>query len=299
MKRGGATCHAEARRRRERRGVSGYLASLNKGRRVADGAPEDFFAPVKGCGTDRGYARRIPIPMKALRSILIAALLAPAVPALAQFESVRFHPDNAMPAFPPALLMSGITRGHAVAVVSIDAEGKVQDAMILAQTHPRLADTTLTALREWRFIPARLDGSPVPVQTELKVEYSLEGAVITTNAVNHFFFDHIEGAGDTAVKSYLCPANRLDRPPHRVEGEAPRYALAAGKDGVAGRVLVHFYIDERGEVRFASAEPKGHPYLLEQAVTAVRRWKFEPPTSHGQPVLVAAVQEFDFGAGGR
>lgn len=240
-----------------------------------------------------------PSTMKALRPLLFAALLVPAVPALAEFESVRFHPDNPMPPYPPSLQMAGITRGSAVAAVSIDAEGKVQDAMVLAHTHPRLAEVALAALREWRFIPARLDGAPVPVQTELTIDFSLEGAVITTNIVNHFFFDNIEGMGDNAVTSHLCPASRLDRPPQLVTGDAPHYAEAADKDGVRGRVRVHFYIDENGEVRFVSAVPVGHPYLLEQAVQAVRRWKFEPPTSDGRPVLVAAVQDFNFGAGGR
>ena len=240
-----------------------------------------------------------PHPMKAISSLLFAALLLPATPGLAQFESVRFHPDNPTPAYPPSLQMAGITRGSAVVAVSIDTEGKVQDAMVLAHTNERLADSALAALREWRFIPARLDGTPVPVQTELRIDFSLEGAVITTNMMNHFFFDNIDGAGDTAVTSHLCPANRLDRPPQRLAGDSPHYAGAADKGGVKGRVLVHFYIDGNGEVRFASAMPAGHPYLMEQAVAAVRRWKFEPPTSRGRPVLVAAVQEFNFGGGGR
>lgn len=240
-----------------------------------------------------------PHPMKVLHPLLLAALLLPAAPGLAQFESVRYHPDNPKPAYPPSLLMAGITRGSAVVAVSIDTEGKVQDALVLAHTNERLADAAVAALREWRFIPARLDGTPVPVQTELRIDFSIEGAVITTNMMNHFFFDNIEGAGDTAVTSHLCPADRLDRPPQRVAGDSPRYAVAADKDGVKGRVQVHFYIDENGEVRFASAVPAGHPYLLEQAVAAVRQWKFEPPTSRGRPVLVAAVQEFNFGGGGR
>ncbi len=240
-----------------------------------------------------------PNPMKAFSPLLLAALLLPAVSGLAQFESVRFHPDNPTPAYPPSLQMAGITRGSAIVAVSIDTEGKVQDAMVLAHTNARLADSALVALREWRFIPARLDGTPVPVQTELRIDFSLEGAVITTNLMNHYFFGNIEGAGDTAVTSHLCPANRLDRPPHRVEGYSPHYAEAADKDGVKGSVKVHFYIDENGEVRFASALPAGHPYLMEQAVAAVRSWKFERPTSRGRPVLVAAVQEFNFGGGGR
>jgi TonB family protein len=240
-----------------------------------------------------------PIAMNALRPLLLAALLVPAAPALAQFESVRFHPDNPMPPYPPSLQMEGITRGTVVVAVSIDAEGKVQDSLALAHTNEKLAKCALDALRGWRFIPARYDGAPVPVQTELTIDFSLEGAVITTNIVNHFFFDNIAGAGDTTVTSHLCPANRLDRAPQLVAGDPPRYAEAAGKDGVRGRVRVHFYIDEKGEVRFASAVPVGHPYLLSQAVQAVRQWKFEPPTSNGRPVLVAAVQDFDFGGGGR
>ncbi len=240
-----------------------------------------------------------PIPMKTFRSFLLAALLVPAAPGLAQFESVRFPSDNPMPQFPPTLMMDGITRGQVVVAVSIDPEGKVQDAMVLAHTHPRLADTALAALREWRFLPARLDGTPVPVQTELTIDFNLEGAVISTNRLDLFFLDHTGGAGRKGVTTHLCPAQQLDRPPQRVAGEAPRYAEAAGKDGVQGRVRVHFYINEAGEVRFASAVPDAHPYLMEQAVAAVRRWKFEPPTSHGRPVLVAAVQEFSFGSGGR
>ncbi|AOS43353.1 Gram-negative bacterial tonB protein [Lacunisphaera limnophila] len=237
--------------------------------------------------------------MKIPHALLLAALLVPAVPVLAQFESARLAPDNAMPPFPAALQMSGITRGYAVVAVSIDPEGKVQEALPLAHTHPRIAETALAALREWQFLPARLDGLPVPVQTEMRIDFTLEGAVITSNAVNHFFFDGFENAGDLSASRQLCPANQLDRAPQRLAGDAPRYALDAGKAGVHGRVQVHFYIDERGAVRMAAAQPAAgtHPYLMEQAVRAVRDWKFAPPTSRGRPVLVAAVQEFDFGGG--
>jgi TonB family protein len=237
--------------------------------------------------------------MKLLRAISLAALLLPAATGLAQFESARLHPDNLMPAYPPSLQMAGITRGFAIVAMSIDTEGKVQDAMVLAHTQPRLAETALEAVRGWRFIPAKLDGTPVPVQTELKIEFSLEGAVISTNLLNHFFFDNLSNTGDMTVVTALCRPERLDQLPQREKGGSPGYATAAAKDGVAGRVQVHFYIDERGEVRFACAEPAGHPYLMEQAVEAVRQWKFAPPTSRGRPVMVAAVQEFNFGGGDR
>jgi outer membrane biosynthesis protein TonB len=64
-------------------------------------------------------------------------------------------------------------------------------------------------------------------------------------------------------------------------------------------VQVHFYIDEKGVVRMPAVQNGPHPYLMEMAVEAMKGWKFEPPTSRGRPVLVAAAQTFEFGGGNR
>ena len=67
------------------------------------------------------------------------------------------------------------------------------------------------------------------------------------------------------------------------------------KQGVRGKVQVHFYIDENGAARMPAIDNSDHPYLSEIAVEAVRGWKFEAPTANGAPVLVEALQEFNFG----
>ena len=54
-----------------------------------------------------------------MRSVVLTTLLAAALPVSAQFESARLHPDNVMPAYPPSLQTAGITRGYAIAAVSI------------------------------------------------------------------------------------------------------------------------------------------------------------------------------------
>jgi len=59
-------------------------------------------------------------------------------------------------------------------------------------------------------------------------------------------------------------------------------------------VEVRFYIDETGAVRMPAVDSDAHPYLAETAVTAVKEWRFAPPTHDGRPVLVAASQVFDF-----
>jgi TonB family protein len=235
------------------------------------------------------------IAMKNLCSLLCTILLAAAGPAFAQFESARIPSDNPLPQYPSGLTLAGITKGYAVVAVSIDAEGKVQDSLVLAYTQPQFARATLDAVNRWIFIPAKLDGAPVPVRTELRFDFSIEGAVITANVTNHFLFDKFENVGDNAVAYQPGRADQLDQPVVRISGDAPQYAMNAAKAGIQGKVQVHFYIDEQGGVRLPAISAGTNPYLMEQAVTAIRHWKFAPPTRNGRPVLVAAAQEFDFG----
>jgi TonB family protein len=235
--------------------------------------------------------------MKNLRLLALASLLTAVIPVNATFESARIAPDNEMPQYPLALKTAGITRGHCVIAISVDETGRVKDTLVLAYTQKPLAKASVDVLKNWRFIPAKLDGVPVPVQTELRFDYTLEGAVITANILNHFLFDGFENVGDNAVIYRPGSVSKLDRRPVRIGGEAPRYSALAERDGIRGKVKVRFYIDESGDVKMPAAlADHVHPYLLEEAVAAVRTWKFEPALSQGEPVLVAAMQEFRFGA---
>jgi len=236
--------------------------------------------------------------MKTPRLLLSVAVFATAaLVGSAAFESARAHPDNPMPIFPNSLKMDGITQGRAVIAVSLDHEGRMKDHLVVAYTNEQFARTSLDALRDWKFSPARLDGEPVPVQFDLAFDYTLEGAVITAGIAEHFLWDHYGRMGSSALAYQPATSARLDRAPMRIGGESPKYAQAAAKEGVKGNVTVRFYIDEQGNVRLPAVEGLSDPYLNEQAVTALRGWKFAPVTSGGQPVLVAAQQEFNFGSG--
>jgi len=228
--------------------------------------------------------------------VSLSMFVATALASAATFRSAQPLPGNPLPDYPLALTFEGITRGRAYVGVSIDETGKVKDLLPLAYSHIRFSRASIDALREWRFTPATLDGEPVPVQTEIKFDYTLQGAVITTNIVNHCLYDAFDNLGDYALSYRPANPDRLDRTPQRIGGEDPHYATAAQKDGIRGRVQVRFYIDEKGQVRLpAATNAEANPYLLEQAVSAVRTWKFDPVTSGGRPVLVLAEQEFNFG----
>jgi len=236
--------------------------------------------------------------MKTPRLLLSVAVFATAALAgSAAFESARALPDNPMPIFPNGLRLTGVTEGRAIVAISVDRDGRVKDQLVVAYTDPHFARTTTDALRDWRFTPARLDGEPVPVQFDLSFEYRLEGAVVSSGILEHMLYDHLEKMGPRALSYRPVKAVAIDHAPVRVAGSEPKYALAAAKEGVHGSVVVRFYIDEQGNVRLPSVAGVPDAYLTEQAMTAVREWKFAPVTAGGQPVLVAAQQEFNFGSG--
>jgi TonB family protein len=233
---------------------------------------------------------------------LMLLLLAPAAglvtQAFAAFEPLKLTPDNPMPLFPPALVAEGITRGRVVMAISVSAEGKLNDSLVVAYTQRALALACMDVIKHWQFIPARLDGDPVPLQTELTFNFTVEGAVISANIVNHYLFDKFDDLAEGELLYRPRLSRELDRPLTTPAGAAaPKYATEAENQGIRGKVVVHFYVDETGAVRMPAAQRDGaHPYLMETAVEAVRAWKFEPPTSNGSPALIVAEQEFDFGS---
>jgi TonB family protein len=229
---------------------------------------------------------RIPILLS------FAALLA--APVSAAVESMKIDVTS-KPTLSPSMYMDGTTSGQIVVAIAVDETGKLEDTLVLGYTHRGLIASCLEAMKMWTYHPAKVDGVPVPTQAEITIDYTAEGVVISNlNAAEMMNAYLRRGTGPVFVER-PCAAGQLDATPARVTTVTPQYAKDAEKQGVRGSVQVHFYIDQNGAVRMPAVNAGAHPYLSDIAVSAVRDWKFQPPTSHGRPVLVAAVQEFNFG----
>ena len=210
----------------------------------------------------------------------------------AAVESIKIEPTTA-PYFNPVLLSRGITEGKVSLVIDVSAEGRLTDWLVLGYTDREMVNYCIDALKDWKITPARVDGQAVPAQVELTIGVTAEGVVISSSG--HEIVDiTLRRLMGNPLKPQISSGRELDRLPARVTTVAPKYAEAAEKQGVRGKVHVHFYIDEKGAVRMPAVDASAQPYLSDIAVTAVREWKFEPPTRHGKPVLIAATQEFDF-----
>lgn len=75
----------------------------------------------------------------------------------------------------------------------------------------------------------------------------------------------------------------------------PKYPRVAARRGIEGVVTVSFIITKEGTVRdpkVLKAEPAN--VFNDEAIAAIRKWKFKPKLVDGQPVERQATQEIEF-----
>jgi TonB family protein len=196
------------------------------------------------------------------------------------------------PIFPHQLTQKAVTQGEAHVVINNDADGKLTEWLVVGYSRPEFADAVVTALKQWKFEPARLRGSPVGTTVEIFFYFEAKGVVVSMTAI-----DQLEGYLNFAERRFAyrpCSLRELDRIPTPLVTVKPPYSDELAKKGVRGKVTVDFYITEAGTVRMPSVSPYDDSQLTALAVDALRQWKFEPPTRNGNPVLVKATQVFNF-----
>ncbi|MGC4084541.1 MAG: energy transducer TonB [Vicinamibacterales bacterium] len=74
----------------------------------------------------------------------------------------------------PAIARSAGVRGIVIIEATIDTNGAVVAARILRSV-PLLDEAALQAVRQWRYVPARLNGTPTAVLITVTVNFELAG----------------------------------------------------------------------------------------------------------------------------
>lgn len=197
-----------------------------------------------------------------------------------------------MLAYPYLMTQSGILTGEAQVVISVDAEGKLNDLLTVGYTNIAFADAATAALKRWSYEPARVHGVPRASRAYVLFKFkndmgvmiqklpSLADASLLRSLDEHYAFTP-------------CKLRDLDRIPIPTEVVAP----VPPKGGLSATrvVTVEFYIDDQGRVRMPAIErSEADDLYAAAAVRAVEKWRFEPPLRRGRPVLVLAQQNFSF-----
>lgn len=81
---------------------------------------------------------------------------------------LRVQPDY------PSLARQVRVQGQVVLRAIISREGTIEKLHVLSG-HPMLVQAAVDAVRQWRYRPYVLNGEPVEVETEVKVNFVLSG----------------------------------------------------------------------------------------------------------------------------
>jgi TonB family protein len=73
----------------------------------------------------------------------------------------------------PAIAKSARIQGSVVLQAIVGTDGTVQNLKMLSAASPLLVQSAIDAVKQWIYQPTLLNGSPVPVVTEVTVNYSL------------------------------------------------------------------------------------------------------------------------------
>jgi TonB family protein len=106
----------------------------------------------------------------------------PANPADTGLKRVDLSPDIAqgllsskvMPTY-PNLARQAHVQGMVVLEVDISKEGAIESLRTVSG-HPMLIPAAIDAVKQWRYKPYLINGSPVPVQTQVTVNFNLSNA---------------------------------------------------------------------------------------------------------------------------
>jgi TonB family protein len=146
----------------------------------------------------------------------------------------------------------------------------------------------LRVAHAWKFEPARIAGQPVTAVVPVTIAFETNGMLTRVKQ-----FDE-PARRETKLEYQAWNSQDLDAPPKLLWTVSPQYPEQLGKQGITGRVILDFYIDETGRVRFPRARPPANAQLAALAIKAVKVWAFDPPIRHGVPVLAYASTSFLF-----
>ncbi len=90
------------------------------------------------------------------------------------------------------------------------------------------------------------------------------------------------------------PNNSAPNPTlHVLKRVAPIYPFDAGKGGIQGKVVLRVLVSETGDVESAEVV-SGEKELVQSAIDAAKKWKFEPYVANGRAIKVRTNLPFDF-----
>ena len=213
-----------------------------------------------------------------------------------------FLQSRVAPKYPPLARQARI-QGTVVLNIEIGRDGTVQEVSLFSG-HPMLAPAAVDAVKQWKYRPYLLNGEPVAVETQVRVNFSLSDDPASDGIAGDIPGGAMGGVIGSMQTSPSSDSSQMATPQRVrvssgvsqgfvVKKVAPQYPDDARAARIQGVVLLKAIIDKEGNI--ANLELiSGHPMLAPAAIEAVKQWKYRPYMLAGHPVEVETQIQVNF-----
>ena len=187
----------------------------------------------------------------------------------------------------PDLALRARVEATSLLEVTINEQGDVAYVRVMRSGHPLLMQAAIDAVRQWRYLPACMNGEAASVIATVTVPFTLPGS----------------SSGSASTKAQPAVTEGPPRNPVRVMREQqasrlaylvePDYSEEAQKAHLAGSVWLDVTVDASGQVsdvKFLC----GHPLVEPAVIQAVKQWRYVPAEVNGAAIPVDAVVNLHF-----
>jgi len=195
---------------------------------------------------------------------------------------------SALPEYPEESLRAGV-HGDVIFKIVVDETGKI------VMTEPVEGDSLLVAasmdaLRDFRFRPFLLDGTPILVESQIGFHFGLKGKGDKAKGrVEHMSTIPYRPEFRTGV---LNGKGALPLWPRKVSGAEPQLPPALA--GKPGSVYLTVIIGEDGKVQNVKVVG-GDKQFIDPVVDAVQQFVYEPELTDGKPSVATIQASYHFG----
>jgi len=208
------------------------------------------------------------LPFAALRAPLAASDGGFVLPEVIEYTTPPLYSDEARD--------RGI-EGTVLLEVHVSVDGRPGNLRVVKGLGFGLDENALLAVREWKFKPGERSRKAAETTTEVSVEFSLRNAELNELIAN----DMATRVGPGVVPPRII--HRVD-PPY-TDGKA---------QGRAGTVVLDAVIQENGVPKVIRVVRSLSWSLDENAIAALKQWRFSPAMKDGQPVKVRMNVDMTF-----
>ncbi len=264
---------------------------------------------------------RIPIPLpRSLQLFLVFLVLTamslgqnlpaasastgPSVPPCKELRAAPEPQHMTRPKYPKKLLKAGV-EGNVELKAVVESDGKLRELTVV-NGKPDLAALTRDAVRRWRFHPVLVQGKPVETVYKVRVrfvlllqeaipDWEIESPKENTDATAGLPLPNLEIDAAEGTVYKMSEAGVVA--PKAIYQPEPEFSEKARKAAEPGTVVLAVVVGVDGKPRSVKVLCSSTPDNNENAVDAVKSWKFEPGTKDGKPVRVVVAVEVQFHLG--